>query len=195
MTQSWGYGSPTLCEALKVMNPGLIRFGGSMIEVYEWDKSIGPWDQRVPYVTGPWGGLEPNFVGIEEFVQLTRYVGAEPLICVRWSGKTPQDAANEVEYMNGGVETQWGKLRARNGHPEPYGVKYWQIGNEVGGSQYDDSVRAFAEAMRKVDPRSRSCRPFLPSRRLARAVGTSTIFAPITTTLRICRENAPALSP
>jgi alpha-L-arabinofuranosidase len=85
-------------------------------------------------------------------VQLTRNVRAEPLICVRWSGKTAQDAANEVEYMNGGINTQWGKLRARNGHPQPYGVKYWQIGNEVGGSQYDDSVRAFAEAMRKVDP-------------------------------------------
>ena len=147
-----GLWKPDVVEALKVMNPGLIRFGGSMIEVYEWDKSIGPWDQRVPYVTGPWGGLEPNFVGIEEFVQLTRYVGAEPLICVRWSGKTAQDAANEVEYMNGGVETQFGKLRARNGHPQPYGVKYWQIGNEVGGAQYDDSVRAFAEAMRRVDP-------------------------------------------
>jgi alpha-L-arabinofuranosidase len=31
-------------------------------------------------------------------------------------------------------------------------VKYWQIGNEVGGSQYDNSIRAFAEAMRRADP-------------------------------------------
>ncbi|MGD0733412.1 MAG: alpha-L-arabinofuranosidase C-terminal domain-containing protein [Terracidiphilus sp.] len=146
-----GLWKPDVVQALKSMNPGLIRFGGSMIEVYEWDKSIGPWDERVPYVTGPWGGLESNFVGIEEFAQLAHYVGAEPLICVRWSGKTPQDAANEVEYMNGGAETAGGKLRARNGHPDPYRVKYWQIGNEVGGSQYDDSVRAFAEAMRRVD--------------------------------------------
>ena len=43
-------------------------------------------------------------------------------------------------------------MRAQNGHPAPYGVKYWQIGNEIGGPQYDASVRAFAEAMRKVDP-------------------------------------------
>ena len=113
---------------------------------------MDPWDERVPYTTGPWGGQEPNFVGIEEFTQITRYVGAEPLICMRWSGKTPEDAAAEVEYMNGSTDTKWGKLRAQNGHPEPYKVKYWQIGNEVGGSQYDDSVRAFAEAMRKVDP-------------------------------------------
>ena len=147
-----GLWRPDVVRALKGENPGVVRFGGSMIEVYEWDKSIGPWDQRVPYTTGPWGGQEPNFVGVEEFVQITRYVGAEPLICMRWSGKTPEDAAAEVEYVNGSTDTKWGKLRAQNGHPEPYKVKYWQIGNEVGGSQYDDSVRAFAEAMRKVDP-------------------------------------------
>ncbi len=146
-----GLWRPDAVRALKAEAPGLIRFGGSMIEVYEWDKSIGPWDTRVPYPTGPWGGLEPNFVGVDEFVQLTQYVGAEPLICVRWSGKTPQDAANEVEYLNGSANTRWGKIRAQNGHPEPYRVKYWQIGNEVGGGTYDDSVRAFAEAMRKVD--------------------------------------------
>ena len=39
---------------------------------------LGNWDQRTPYVTEPWGGLDPNFVGVEEFVQLTRYVDAEP---------------------------------------------------------------------------------------------------------------------
>ncbi len=147
-----GLWRPDVVRALKAENPGVVRFGGSMIEVYEWDKSIGPWDQRVPYTTGPWGGQDPNFVGIEEFVQITRYVGAEPLICMRWSGKAPEDAAAEVQYMNGSTDTKWGKLRAQNGHPEPYKVKYWQIGNEVGGSQYDDSVRAFAEAMRKADP-------------------------------------------
>ncbi len=147
-----GLWKPDVAQALRAMNPGIMRFGGSMIEVYEWDRSIGPWNNRVPYVTGPWGGLEPNFVGIEEFAQLARFVGAEPLICLRWSGKKPEDAAAEVEYMNGSVETHWGKIRAQNGHPEPYGVKYWQIGNEVRGSEYDTSVRAFAEAMRKVDP-------------------------------------------
>ena len=100
----------------------------------------------------PWRGLEPNFVGVEEFVQLCQYVGAEPLVCVRWTGKTPADAAAEVEYFNGGPQTRWGKVRAQNGHAAPYGVKYWQIGNEIGGPKYDASVRAFAEAMRRVDP-------------------------------------------
>jgi len=138
--------------ALKTLNPGVIRFGGSTLEVFEWDKCLGNWDLRAPYVTEPWGGLDPNFVGVEEFVQLTRYVNAEPLICVRWTGKTPQDAASEVEYFNGAADTHWGNVRAQNGHVEPYRVKYWQIGNEIGGAKYDESVKAFAEAMKRVDP-------------------------------------------
>ncbi len=138
--------------ALKEMTPGVIRFGGSSLEVFEWDQCIGSWGTRVPYTTIPWRGLEPNFVGVEEFVQLCQYVGAEPLVCVRWTGKTPADAAAEVEYFNGGPQTRGGKVRAQNGHAAPYGVKYWQIGNEIGGPKYDASVRAFAEAVRRVDP-------------------------------------------
>ena len=74
------------------------------------------------------------------------------MICVRWTGKTPQDAASEVEYFNGAADTHWGRVRAQNGHVEPYRVKYWQIGNEIGGAKYDESVKAFAEAMKRVDP-------------------------------------------
>jgi len=147
-----GIWRPDVVAALKAMTPGVVRFGGSSLEVFEWDKCIGSWDKRVPYTTMPWRGLEPNFIGVEEFVQLCQYVGAEPLVCVRWTGKTPADAAAEVEYFNGGPETHWGKVRAQNGNPAPYGVKYWQIGNEIGGPKYDASVRAFAVAMRKVDP-------------------------------------------
>jgi alpha-N-arabinofuranosidase len=173
-----GLWKPDVVAALKAINPGIIRFGGSMIEVYEWQKSIGPWDTRIPYVTGPWGGLEPNFVGVEEFIQLSRYVGADPLICVRWTGKTPQDAADEVEYLNGNVQTRWGKIRARNGHPDPYGVKYWQIGNEVRGSEYDESVRTFAEAMRKVDPGIKILSAFPSTETLSDAAGSLDYICP-----------------
>jgi alpha-N-arabinofuranosidase len=147
-----GIWRPDVVEALEAMNPGVIRFGGSTLEVFEWDKCLGNWDRRAPYATEPWGGLDPNFIGVEEFVQLCRRVKAEPLICVRWTGKKPSDAAAEVEYFNGGPDTAWGRVRRQNGHPEPYRVKYWQIGNEIGGGEYDASVKAFAEAMRQVDP-------------------------------------------
>ena len=146
-----GLWRPDVVEALQQLHPGVIRFGGTSVEGYEWEQTIGGWDSRVPFTTY-WGGLELNFVGLDEFVQLCRHVGAEPLICVRWTGKSPADAAAEVEYLNGAANTRWGAVRARNGHAEPYGVKYWQIGNEVGGHEYTQSIAAFARAMRAVDP-------------------------------------------
>lgn len=145
-----GIWRPDVVEALKELAPGVMRFGGTSIEGFEWNQAIGSWDTRTPFTTY-WGGLEPNFVGIEEFAGLCRLVGAEPLICVRWTGKQPEDAAAEIEYMNGAQDTRWGSLRARNGHPQPYGVKYWQIGNEIGGHDYERSVAAFARAMRAAD--------------------------------------------
>ena len=147
-----GLWRPDVVNALKAMNPGIVRLGGSAIETFDWESTIGSWDTRVPYPDDPWGGSQENFVGVEEFVQLVQYIGAEPLICLRWTGKTPQDAANEVEYFNGAINTKWGALRAKNGHPEPYDVKYWEVGNEVGGPEYDASLTAFGEAMRHVDP-------------------------------------------
>jgi alpha-N-arabinofuranosidase len=116
--------------------------------------------------------LEENFVGYDEFIQLCKYLGTEPLVCVRWKGRRPEDAAAEVEYCNGSVETYWGKFRAQNGHPEPYGVKYWQIGNEVNAPGYSTSVRAFAEAMKKVDPNIKLISSY-PTKRLLEAAGTA----------------------
>jgi alpha-N-arabinofuranosidase len=165
-----GIWRPDVVAALKAMHPGIIRFGGSTTEEYEWDRAIGPWDDRLTFTT-VWGGWEENFVSIDEFVRLCDYIGAEPLICVRWTGKKPEDAAAEVEYANGSTETRWGALRARNGHPAPYHVKYWQIGNEVDVSDYGNSVRAFAEAMKKADPSIKLMSSF-PTKGLLDAAGT-----------------------
>ena len=147
-----GLWRPDVVKALAAMHPGILRLGGSTIEPFEWEDTLGDWDRRAPFPDDPWGGLQENFVGVEEFVQLTQYIGAEAVICIRWTGKTPQDAANEVEYFNGAADTEWGRKRAANGHPAPYRVKYWEVGNEVGGAAYDASLKSFAETMKKVDP-------------------------------------------
>jgi alpha-N-arabinofuranosidase len=152
------------------MHPGIIRFGGSTTEQYEWDRAIGPWDDRLTFTT-VWGGWEENFVGLDEFLRLCEYVGAEPLICVRWTGKQPTDAAAEVDYANGSTDTRWGSLRAKNGHPAPYHVKYWQIGNEVDVFDYGNSVRAFAAAMKKADPSIKLMSSF-PTKGLLDAAGS-----------------------
>ncbi len=142
-------------SAVKAMRPGIIRFGGSTLDdpnlgEFEWRDTIGDPDHRRPFRA--WGGLQPTGPGLEEFVQFCRMVDAEPLICVRFSRRDPEDAAQLVQYLNGAVETRMGALRSKNGHPEPYNVRYWQVGNERSGQDYEARLAAFCEAMKKVDP-------------------------------------------
>jgi alpha-N-arabinofuranosidase len=122
--------------------------------------------------------MEPNFVGPEEFVQLCRHVNAEPVLCIRWNGKSPEDAAAQVEYLNGTADSEWGRRRAENGHPEPYSVRYWQIGNEVGGAEYDDSLKAFAEAMKRADPSIKILTSFPTEDTLAKGGGNVDYLCP-----------------
>lgn len=173
-----GLWRPDIVKALKAMNPGIVRFGGTTVEFLDWTQLIGSWDARPPIPDEPWGGLQENFVGLEEFIQLVQFIGADPMICLRWTGKTPEDAANEIEYFNGAAETKWGAMRAANGHREPYHVRFWQIGNEVGGAEYDASLKAFGEAMLRVDPSIKILSSFPSADTLRMAGGTLDYLCP-----------------
>jgi alpha-N-arabinofuranosidase len=146
---------PDVVKAVRALKPGVIRFGGSALDDgnlgdFEWRDAVGDPDRRKPFRA--WGGLQPAGAGLEEIAQFCRTVGAEPLICVRVTGRAPRDAADEVKYFNGAKSTPMGKLRAKNGHPEPYRIKYWQVGNERSGKDYEGRLAAFCKAMKKADP-------------------------------------------
>jgi len=146
---------PEVLEAVRALKPGVIRFGGSTVDDlsmadFDWKDTIGDPDRRRPFTA--WGGRQPTGPGLEEIVQFCQAAGAEPLICTRVTGRAPKDAAEEVEYFNGSVETPMGGWRARNGRPRPYRIKYWQVGNELGGSAYEERLPAFCRAMKAVDP-------------------------------------------
>jgi alpha-L-arabinofuranosidase len=145
---------PDVVEALRALKPGVIRFGGSALDEvdygdFDWRDTVGNPDRRRPFRA--WGGLQPTGAGLEEIVQLCRDADAEPLLCVRFSGRTPKDAAEQVEYFNGGPETHMGKLRAKNGHTEPYRIRYWQVGNERSGADYESRLADFCKAMKRID--------------------------------------------
>lgn len=142
-------------QALRALKPGVIRIGGSVVEEpsygdFQWTDTIGDPDRRKPFRA--WGGLQPTGPGLEEFVALCRKVGAEPMICVRTQSRTPQDAADQVEYFNGAATTKWGALRAKNGHRAPYKIKFWQVGNERAGDVYEKALAEFCKAMKGADP-------------------------------------------
>ena len=120
---------------------------------YKWANGIGSHDLRLPFTNAAWGRIDPNDVGIDEFCQFCALVGATPLVCVSF-GDGAQSAGNLVQYCNGAANTTWGGLRATNGHPAPYAVPYFEIGNEINGSQasYLSQFASFVQAMKASDP-------------------------------------------
>jgi len=100
-------------------------------------------------------------MGVDDFLEFCRLIGAEPYIAVNAGLGDAHSAAEEVEYVNGPVTSRLGRLRAENGHPEPYGVKIWGVGNEMYGpwqwghmpsTQYPEKHNLIVEAMRRADP-------------------------------------------
>ena len=81
---------------------------------------------------------------ITEFMRLCQNLGSDPSITVNVEGlgATVEEAAAWVEYVNGPATSKYGAMRAANGHPDPFHVKYWEIGNENWG----DWVRGHSDA-------------------------------------------------
>lgn len=143
------------------LKPTCIRWpGGCFVSDYHWMDGIGPRDKRPARLNRAWLAYTDNDVGIDEFVQLCRKLQAEPYVCVNVGTGSAEEAAALVEYANGAPNSKYGRMRAANGHPEPYRIKAWNIGNEVYnpllgstcGSVYAKRFVAYAKAMRAVDP-------------------------------------------
>jgi alpha-N-arabinofuranosidase len=138
--------------AVRALKPGIIRFGGSSLIFYQWQNGIGPRDRRAPFENRPWGNLEENDVGLHEFLEFCELVAAEPVVCINSNSTTLAQVLDEIEYCNGPANTRFGAARAALGHPQPFNVKYWQIGNEQEGPQYELTLAGYAEAIRRRYP-------------------------------------------
>ncbi len=168
-------------EELARLHLGILRFpGGSLSQSYHWRDGVGPRAER-PASIGYFDGSElANDYGTDEHLQLCKRLAAVASITVNFETGTPQEAANWVEYVNGEVPadapdtwttTSWpgdavapsgyfAWLRSTFGHPAPYEVARWEVGNEVydnWGAMYSAAAYAerfvdFARAMKAVDP-------------------------------------------
>jgi alpha-N-arabinofuranosidase len=153
---------PEAIAALKSLRSGVYRFpGGNYVSAFEWRDAIGDPDKRPPVFDPVWHALQPNDIGTDEFLTLCKLLGVEPYITVNAGLGDEWSAAQYVEYVNGADTTPMGRLRAANGHPRPYHVKFWGIGNEAWGDwqfgamslpQFEYKHNLFAKAMRRVDP-------------------------------------------
>jgi alpha-N-arabinofuranosidase len=152
---------PDTIALLRDLHAGMWRLpGGNFISDWEWHNSIGDIDKRPPVFDDAWHAMQTNDLGMDELMTLCKLIGVDPYITVNAGFGDSHSAAEEVEYLNGPVSTHMGAERAKNGHPEPYRVKFWNIGNEPYGSWQHGHTdlkffvlkhNEFAKAMRAAD--------------------------------------------
>ena len=169
-------------ELFKQLKPSSLRWpGGCFAEYYNWKDGLLPVDKRPSVGPHRWVGLLPDSdgydnhdIGTDEFMALCRELNCLPVITTRFGGGgTADEAADWVDYCNGNAQTTWGKRRAERGYAEPFGVKYWYVGNEIWGMSLVDNkdpkvcapvVRQFAAAMKRKDAGIKLNAGVLPNR-------------------------------
>ena len=143
-----------LAQTLADLKPQFVRFPGGCVahgnswqdDCYYWKDSVGALEERKP-IKNRWGYHQTRGLGYFEYMQFCEDIGAYalPIITVgvdcQFAGRQQavpmdqmdrivQDAVDLVEFANGDTSTKWGALRAKMGHPKPFGLKYIGLGNE-----------------------------------------------------------------
>ncbi len=173
-----------LANMLAALHPSFLRFpggnfieGGNITNAVRWKKTVGDIAQRPGHTDDAWGYWSTDGFGFHEFLQFCEDMGMEPLYAINsglalgYDGNTNntvpldemgpwvQDALDAIQYANGNTNTTWGALRAANGHPAPFHLQYMEIGNESGGSYYNDRYALFYDAIKSNYPAMRLIAP------------------------------------
>jgi alpha-N-arabinofuranosidase len=164
-----------LMEKLAAMHPKFLRFpggnyleGNHIAERFNWKQTVGPMVNRPTHI-GPWGYHSSDGMGLQEFLNWCEDLKMEPVLAV-YAGYSlsqehvnpgpdlepyVQDALDEIEYVTGGLDTKWGKVRAENGHPVPFKLTYVEIGNEDNfdsSKSYEGRYEQFYKAIKAKYP-------------------------------------------
>lgn len=157
---------------------GCLVEGRIITNRYQWKDTVGPLEHRKNnFNNWAFSGEYPyynqsNGFGFYEYYQLAEDLGAEPVPCINAGISHPakgtftptlipmeemselvQDAVDLVDFANStDMNNKWAKLRADMGHTEPFHMKYLEIGNENGGSEYYERYKLFSTALRKAHP-------------------------------------------
>jgi alpha-L-arabinofuranosidase len=135
--------------------------GGNFVSGYHWTDGIGPAGSRPRRPELAWHSEESNRFGTDEFMAWCQIAGVEPVLCLNMGTGTLDEALAWVEYCNGTGDTYWANRRRANGHAEPYGVRFWGLGNEMYGewqigqrtaTDYVTTARQWAKALKWLDP-------------------------------------------
>lgn len=164
-----------IMEKLAAMRPSFLRFpGGNYLEGerintrFDWKKMIGPLVDRPTHPT-TWNYHSSDGMGLLEFLMWCEDLHMEPVLGV-YAGYSlggqvvkpgpdldqyVQEALEEIEYVTGGADTKWGAVRARDGHPAPFKLRYVEVGNEDTfdrAKTYDGRFAQFFKAIKAKYP-------------------------------------------
>ena len=153
-------------EYLRTLGIPVLRWpGGCFADDYHWRDGIGPPEKRPKTVNIHWGNYtEDNSFGTHEFMGLCKLIGSEPYLAGNVGSGTPQELRNWVEYCNYSSGSTLSDERAHNGSPEPFGVKYWGVGNEnwgCGGNMTPEEYAGYYRQFRSYMRPYGDTRPFL----------------------------------
>jgi len=138
-------------QALRALKVPVLRWpGGCFADEYHWKDGVGPKEQRKRMVNTHWGGVvEDNSFGTHEFLLLCELLGCEPYINGNVGSGTVQEMSEWVEYLNFDGESPMAQLRAKNGHPKAWKVRYFGVGNENWGCGGNMRPELYADVYRR----------------------------------------------
>ena len=138
-------------EALKKIGIPVLRWpGGCFADEYHWEDGVGSKAERKRMVNTNWGGVvEDNSFGTHEFLELCAQLGCEPYINANVGSGTVREMAEWVEYLNSAGDSTGVQKRWRNGRKDPWGVKYWGVGNESWGCGGNMRPEYYADEFRR----------------------------------------------
>jgi len=161
-----------LVEKMAAMKPAFVRFpGGCYVEggnlckdAFRWKQTLGDMASRPGHWNTSWNYWSTDGLGYHEYLQLCEELKAEAMFVVNVGmahrdviameslKEWVDDALDAIEYANGPVTSKWGMVRAKNGHPQPFNLKYVEIGNENGGPKYEERYAVFYKAIKAKYP-------------------------------------------
>ena len=121
-------------DLVRELDVPVVRYpGGNFVSGYHWEDGVGPKEERPARVEPAWSVIESNQFGLNEFVDWTKKVNAEPMMAVNLGTRGPEDAKNLLEYCNLPGGTYYSDLRRKHGWEQPHNIKLWCLGNEMDG--------------------------------------------------------------
>ncbi len=149
-------------DLVRQLKVPVVRYpGGNFVSGYNWEDGTGPREQRPRRVELAWFTIEPNLIGIDEFQEWAKRAGSDVMMAINLGTRGVEDARNIVEYCNFPGGTKYSDQRRENGFPEPFGIKYWCLGNEMDGPwqmghktarEYGRIAAEAGRVMKWVDP-------------------------------------------